>query len=83
MPIFHVKVKRDAHVLDPSSVDLEQNLFSQNAVHAAASALSLAGGGYAAVIEVRALRPVRGRSARTLFYHCSQGMYGFVFGIMV
>jgi len=79
MPTFHVIVKRDAAALTPSPFDLAQQVTSQNAVHAAACGLSLAGGGYAEVIEVTALSPVPGRSALTTFCQCSQGVYGFCF----
>lgn len=80
MPAFHVTVRRDQDAPDPSPVDLEQDIQSQNASHAAVCGLSLAGGGYADCIEVRALRPAPGRSAAVTFYQCSQGIYGFCFG---
>lgn len=80
MPTFHVIVTRDAHALDSSSLNFAQDVRSHNAMHAAACGLSLAGGGYAEVIEVVALRPVPGRPARVMFCQCSQGVYGFCFG---
>lgn len=79
MPTFHVTVKRTAHALDLSPLDFAQEVRSHNAVHAAACGLSLAGGGYAEVIEVVALRPAPGRPARVTFCQCSQGVYGFCF----
>jgi hypothetical protein len=79
MPTFHVLVKRDAAALDPSLFDFEQDVKSQNAVHAAACGLLLAGGGYAEAITVTALCPVPGRPASTTFGQCSQGVYGFCF----
>jgi len=80
MPNFHVIVKCDAHVLGLSPLVLERNVKSQNAAHAAACGLSLAGGEYADVIEVVALAPVPGRSPLTIFKQCSQGVYGFCYG---
>ena len=80
MPTFHVTVKRDAHALDSSSLDFTQDVRSHNAVYAAACGLSLAGGGYAEVIEVVALCSAPGRPARVTFCQCSQGVYGFCFG---
>lgn len=74
MPTFHVIVKRDA-----AALDLEQDVTSQNAAHAAACGLSLAGGGYAEVIEVTALSPAPDRPVLTTFCQCSQGVYGFCF----
>ena len=79
MPTFHVLVKRDADALDPSPFDLEQDVHSQNAAHAAACGLSLAGGGSADCIQVTALQPRSGRSAQVTFSRCSQGVYGFVY----
>lgn len=79
MPTFHVVVKRDGSALDPSPFDLEQDVHSQNVVHAAACGLSLAGGGVADLIEVAALKPGAGRPALTTFRQCSQGVYGFFF----
>lgn len=76
MPKFHVAVKIS---LASSLLDLDQDLHSQNAAHAAACGLSLAGTGYADVIEVRALQPVPGRPVATIFRGCSQGIYGFCY----
>lgn len=78
MPNFHVFVRRDAYALDPSPFDYPC-VKSQNAAHAAACGLSLAGGGYADVIEVQALAPRPGRPVSTIFKQCSQGVYGFCF----
>lgn len=78
MPDFHVKVKRGAALLGLPSSDFPR-VKSQNAVHAAACGLSLAGGGYADVIEVEALNPVPGRSPFLTFNGCSQGVYGFCY----
>lgn len=79
MPKFAVTVKRDAASSVPSPFDLSRHVISQNAAHAAAVGLSLAGGGFAEVIEVTALAPVPGRSALTTFHQCSQGAYGFCY----
>jgi hypothetical protein len=78
MPDFHVMVKRGASAPDSSLLNFAR-IKSQNAMHAAACGLSLAGGGYAEVIEVHALAPVPGRPVLTVFQQCSQGVYGFCF----
>jgi hypothetical protein len=79
MPRFRVTVMRVAPDLVSSLVELDQEVSSQNAVHAAACGLSLAGTGCADVIEVRALAPRRGRPTTTVFTGCSQGVYGFCY----
>jgi hypothetical protein len=78
MPNFHVLVRRDAYAPGSSSFHYPC-VKSQNAAHAAAAGLSLAGGGYADVIEVQALSPQPGRPILTLFMQCSQGIYGFCY----
>lgn len=83
MPMFHVAVKCDTYVLDGKPFDFEQDINSQNAVHAAATGLTLVGCGYAASIEVTALKPVGGRPALTTFRECGQSAYGFFFGSRV
>ena len=78
MPKFRVVVRKDKYALDPTPFDFAQ-LSSQNVAHAAASGLSLAGGGFADLIEVQVLSPSPGRPARIFFYQCSQGVYGFCY----
>lgn len=77
MATFRVMVKRDVYALDPSSFNFDMH--ARNAAHAAACGLSLAGGGYADLIEVEALQPAPGRPVLTLFRQCSQGIYGFCY----
>lgn len=83
MPDFHVLVKRGAAEVGTAQLDFERDVKSQNAVHAAAAGLSLAGDGSADVIEVTALQPIPGRPALTTFHQCSQGVYGFCFASRV
>lgn len=74
MPRFRVTVIAGAGV--PTTAHEVQ---SQNAVHAAASGLSLTRMTFAERIEVTALKPVPGRSASVVFSQCSHGGYGFAF----
>lgn len=80
MPNFRVIVKRG--VFDPAVPFVSCVLpcvKSQNAAHAAACGLSLAGGECADEIEVKALQPAPGRSPFTIFRGCSWGVYGFCY----
>lgn len=79
MPRFHVLVRRNTSLSDVSLPDFTQEVTSQNSTYAAACGLSLAGGGFADLIEVQALQPVPGRPVGTRFQQCSQGLYGFCF----
>lgn len=78
MPDFRVIVKRGTAAFGLPSSDFPR-VKSQNAAHAAACGLSLAGGGYAEVIEVEALQPVPGRAPFQHFHGCAQGTYGFCY----
>ena len=75
---FRVIVRRDPSAPAPSSLVFPL-VKSQNAAHAAACGLSLAGGGCAHVIDVQALAPRPGRPVHTSFVQCSQGVYGFCY----
>ena len=79
LPAFQVTVTFDACALAPSPFDLMREVHAQNAKHAAASGLSLAGCQRADVITVRALQPVRGRPVTTIFSLCERGVYGFCY----
>lgn len=77
---FHVVVTCGAAAPGSVLLDFAGEVRAQNSVYAAACGLSLAGGGFAEMIEVTALAPKPGRSARVTYWHCSQGPYGFVYG---
>jgi hypothetical protein len=76
---FQVVVWCERYTPDGKPLVWEQEVKSQNAVHAAASGLMLAGLDYVDQIKVTALQPIAGRSAFTIFRGCSRGVYGFCF----